>query len=175
MPFGDKYLQRHELQTKTWVTGKETCSGLKKCPIFMLSPCLCWSGSAREIAVSTWLVSPALAPESRTTQGAEKAGHSFSLLCVFCWRGEPDGGIHSGGTEQWTLACWEEIQDHQFIFTAHEWWAYRFNPRARIDDAISTVADIQLCFSCDLEHPGSSFKQTACMSSFGRELVEVRG
>lgn len=172
MPFGDKYLQRQKLQTKTWVTGKETCSGLKKCPVFMLSPCLCWSGSAREIAVSTGQPCPGTWIQNYT--GAEKAGHSFSLLCVFCWR-EPDGDIHSSGMEQRTLACWEEIQDHQFIFIAHEWWGYRFNPRARIDNAISTVADIQLCFSCDLEHPGSSFKQTACMSSFGRELVEVRG
>lgn len=96
-PFGDKYLQRYELQVK-----KHAC-GWKESPIFMLSCCLCWSGSARDVAVSTWLVSPALASRSRTTQGAEKGGHSFALLRVFCWRGEPDGAIHSGGTEQQTL------------------------------------------------------------------------
>lgn len=82
MPFGDKYL--HELQVK-----KHAC-GWKESPIFMLSlSLLIWlsQGNSSEHLAGQ----PCPGTRTKATQGAEKGGHCFALLCVFIWRGEPDG------------------------------------------------------------------------------------
>lgn len=63
--------------------------------------------------MSTWLVSPALAPGPKLHR--ELRREVTALLCSVCLAEEESQMVYSfWGTEQWTLACWEKIQAHQF-------------------------------------------------------------